>query len=309
MRDLQVEQWLNHQPDVKYHYECDVLLSVIDREASLKNQARFKALDYEHVDEIVCRLIDGEEMPALTGYYDKNGRIVLIDGNHRNEAYVKANEELSFRFTKTDLYIIDNPHGWVVDVLTREANTREGKGPSREERIQHALYIIKIHGMSEAEAEKRQNLPEGTINKIRHAIDVQERLARLGFQEKLAVRHLDCLWRLKPDNVLLETANLIKDADLDVLETAEIIRRIAAASASEKQQLAEVSKIRSDYDDRIRRFKLGGARKIISPIIRYRTGLNNILATREESVKPLDDQLKKRSIEVIKKIERILGVA
>lgn len=48
MRDPRVEQWLNKE-GVEWRYEPDIALNRVDREASLKNQARFKAINQDQL--------------------------------------------------------------------------------------------------------------------------------------------------------------------------------------------------------------------------------------------------------------------
>jgi len=67
MRDPRAEQWLSKE-GVDWHYELEIALNRVDREASLKNQARFKAINQDHVPELAIAA-EQYELPALIGYY------------------------------------------------------------------------------------------------------------------------------------------------------------------------------------------------------------------------------------------------
>lgn len=306
--DPKVEQILRKESYITWHLEEDVPLSNIDREASLKNQARFQALDHEHVIELAIDVAEGARFPALVVFRNNKQMAIIMDGNHRSESYIMANNDFGYNITKTDLVVIDNPNPWIIDLLTRTLN--RGTLPiGRDERIEHAKYLISKHNITQAEAERREGLPPSTIAKYVQADSIRERLSKLGFQENLPLRHLGDIYRIKQDKALLETANLIVEAKLDINETAEVSRRVHAASASEKQQLNELAKIRDEYKDRIVRVKHGQIRKQLTPILKWRKGLSDLLAVREESIIPLDSELKHRSREANKKIERVLNAS
>ena len=67
MRDPRAEQRLSKE-GVDWYYELEIPLNRVDREASLKNHARFKAINQGHVLELAIAA-EQYELPALIGYY------------------------------------------------------------------------------------------------------------------------------------------------------------------------------------------------------------------------------------------------
>jgi hypothetical protein len=297
MKDPRVEQGLK-QEGVEWHYEPDVPLTKIDREASLKNQARFKAINQDHVIELAIAA-EQSELPALVGYYNTERRIVIIDGNHRMEAYILGGK------TKTDFYIVDTAYSWAIERLTRVANVKEGVPPTREEKLKHALYFVRIQNMPVEMAAKMMALPPGRVQDALCAVEVDERLIKLGFNEKLYPSILGALYRIKQDSVLLESAKLVHEAQLTGDEATELARKVSRAR-SEKAQQVVIERMRHEFRSRIVRTRAGQMRRQILPTIKYRRAIDAINSIRPEQVKPLDKDLHRKSRSAIKKVEEII---
>lgn len=297
MKDPRVEQWLEKE-GVEWHYEPDISLTKVDREASLKNQARFKAINQDHVIELAIAVEQKYDLPALVGYYNKERRIVIIDGNHRMEAYILAGK------TKSDFYILDTAYSWVTDRLTRLANMKEGWPPTREEKLNHAIHFVRVQNMPVETAAKNCGLRPSTVFSALYAAEVGERLSKLGFDEKLYPSTLEGLYRIKQDSALLGSAKLIHEAQLTGDEVAELARRVSKAS-SEKAQEAILNDLRHQFKYRIARARAGQIRPSILPIVKLRKHIDGINSIRPESVKPLDKDLDRRVKYAIKKLEEI----
>lgn len=297
MRDPRVEQWLNKE-GVEWHYEADVALARVDREASLKNQARFKAINQDHVLELAIAA-EQYELPALVGYYSRERRVVVISGNHRLEAYSLIGK------TTSDFYMVDTAYDWVIDRLTRVANMLEGEPLSRDERLTHAMYLVRTGDMPVDVAAKTMGLSGSSLREALAGDEVRERLSKLGFAQKLYPSTLSELYRVKQDSALLEAARLVHEAQLTSEETAELARRLDKVASSEKAQQSVIEQMRHDYRSRIARTRSGQVRRQILPTIKLRRAVDAINSTRPESVRPLDKDLTRRTRNAIKKLEEI----
>jgi hypothetical protein len=297
VRDPRVEQWLNKE-GVEWHYEPDIPLNRVDREASLKNQARFKAINQDHVLELAIAA-EQYELPALIGYYSRDRRVVVISGNHRLEAYSLVGK------TRADFYIVDTAYDWVIDRLTRVANMLEGEPLSRDERLTHAMYLVRTADMPLDVAAKTMGLSSSTLREALSGDEVRERLSKLGFTQNLYPSTLSALYRIKQDGALLEAARLVHEAQLTSEETAELARRVDRVASSEKAQMSVIEQMRHDYRSRIARTRSGQVRRQILPTIKLRRAVDAINSTRPESVKPLDRDLARRTKYAIKKLEEI----
>lgn len=297
-RKLQTEQRLDIE-GAEWHYEPDVPLTRVDREASLKNQARFQSLNQDHVLEIAMAIEQKQVMPALVGYYNTERRIVLIDGNHRMEAFNLMG------IGKSDLYIVDTVYSWLIERLTRAMNTGEGNPPTRDERLSHAVHLVRAVDMPADAAAKTMGLPPSRVRDVLAADEVRERLSRLSFSDRLYPSTLTELYRVKLDSVLLEAATLVHEAQLTSEEAAELARRLDKVASSEKAQQGVIAQMRHEYRSRIARTRSGQLRRQILPTIKFRKAVDAINSIRPESVKPLDKDLARKTRYAIKKLEEI----
>lgn len=299
MKDPKVEQWLDRE-GVSWHYEHDIALSTIDRKASLDNQARFEALNEDHIVDLAVAA-EEMELPAMIAYRKQDGRLVIIDGNHRMEAYSRLNNKLV-----SDFYIIDIVHPWVIDRVTRTANVLNGAQLSREERISHALYLIRAENMDINSAAKCLMISKTTIQSVLSAEDVRGRLARLGFTDRLPIKSLTILYRVKQDKALLEAANLAKEAKLTADETRELATRIERAAVSEKAQEAAINEFRLKYQDKVALVKRGKISYKLTPKIRLSRALNTIHSIKKESVQPLENVMVRKIEKGVRDLEVLI---
>lgn len=296
MREAKVEEWLNEE-GIEWHYEPDVPLSKVDREASLKNQARYKAIDQDHVLELAIAA-EEKELTAMVGYYNTDHRIVIIDGNHRMEAYsLVARKTAGF-------YIVDTAYAWVVDRLTRTANKLEGLGQTRDEKLGHAIYFVKIQNMPVSAAAGLVQMSVAAVQNALAADDTRERLRSLGFNASLYPTTLEELYRIKQDSALLGTAKLVHEAQLGAREAAEVARKVSK-QRSEQAQQAMIDNFRHQFRFRIIRTRSGQIRQQVLPTERLRKHVNGINSIRPEQVKPVDKDLFRKLRSARKKIDEI----
>ena len=304
MKDPRAEQWLTKH-GVEWHCEKGVPLSLVDWDASLKNQARLKiSLIPGHVDELAISILSGDQLPDPIGYYNKDGRIIIISGNHRVAAYRSVNELELAHVEKIDWYIVST-YTWKIDVLTRTSNIYEGEGTPMVERLEQAKHLVRLHNYSRADAAKECRISATAVDHGMEGDEVRERLARYQFTDTIPLTTLCKLYRIKQDYALVETAKLVKEAVLSGDEAAEVATRVEKAAKSEKQQQLVINQLRKDYKDRIARTKRGELKRQIVPTIRFRKAVNAINSTRPEAVTPLEPELQRKAKSAIKKLEEV----
>ena len=306
MKDPRAEQWLTKH-GVEWHCEKNIPLTMVDWEASLKNQARLKvSLIQDHVDELTLAIAEGNQLPDPIGYYNKIGRIVIISGNHRFAAYRTLNELKLGHIEVLDWYIV-NTYAWKIDILTRTSNIYEGEPTPLMERMEQAKHLVRFHSYSAADAARECKITAKAVAHALEADEVKERLAKYRAPDDIPLTSLCNLYRIKQDSALVESAKLVKEAQLSIDETADLARRVENAASSEKQQQYVLGELRKDYKDRIARTKRGQLKHQMVPSVKFRKGLNYIISTRSESVTPLDQELNMRIQWAIKKLEEILA--
>lgn len=303
-RKPETEQRLNME-GASWHYEYDVPLSKIDRVASRQNQARFQPIDNDRVDDMVLFLASGGVFPALVGYYNRQGDIVLIDGNHRDETYIRA-AQLNFKtVTTSDFYIVDGAPDWLIDRLTRTINIGQGGDISKEERISQAMHFRATQNIPVEELSRMVQLPRTTLVEAIHAGEVKNRLSRLGFTDPLSPKTLGMLHRIVQDKALVEIARLVKEALLNSDEAREVVSRVVRAAVSEKQQENELVRLREEYRTRMARVRRGRIPSQAIPSIKLRRAFNAINATRPGTVVPVEPDVLRRLRYAKKKMDEI----
>lgn len=297
-RDPRIEALLERE-GVAWHYEPNVPLSKVDKAASLNNQARFRPLNPDHVIELAMAAEEGQ-LPAMIAYYDRQGMLVLIDGNHRLEAYLSlANTRQS------DFYVVETTHPSVIGRLGRIINTINGDPLSREERLHHALHMVHVDNMTVVSAAKLMKLPKSTVGHMVEAQDTRKRLDRFNFAEELPVKTLCTLYRIKQDRPLLEAARLIQEGRLNSDEAAELADRISKAAGSEKVQMAAIEELRRKYYDRFALKRKGQIGYRDAAAQRLKRALNVIEATKRESVEPIEESLRRKMRKAIQILESL----
>lgn len=306
-RDTVVEQILKKEK-IPYHYEKDVPLTQINREASLKNQARYQAIKQEHVDDLIILAASGYALNALVGYRAKDGYIVLVNGNHRLEAYVQGNQTKQLNITKTDMYILEIANPDVIDRITRTINALNVVLPmTRDEKLEQAKILVLVQNMTHKEAADRLVIPEKSVTSALQAHNVRQRLAKYQFTNSLTPTTLSKMYRIKQDEALVAIASLAVDAKLSSDEVGEISKKVQEAAESASHQQKVINSLRDGCKERIAKIGKGKSRRQINPSIRLGRCIRAINSTRPESVIPIDSVMAKAAKRAISNLEKIIS--
>lgn len=230
MRDNRVEQWLTEQA-VEWVYEEIVPLQNFDRERSLKNKGRMTALNDDAVERYTLDMKRGSQFPALIAFWDDKKKLILITGNNRLEAARRAGR------THLDAYCLDVEHPAVIERLTRTANNIEGVGIDADERMLHAIELVRNHGYVATTAAAECRISYDVLKDRLRADDVQRRLLRVGAADKASQVHsrtLSRMARVQSDVVLVALADLAADAKLSSSQVQTLVEDVLAAGSEER---------------------------------------------------------------------------
>lgn len=243
-RDIQAERLLDER-GVEYGYCAQFAVADINRDASLKNQARFQPLIDTVVAQYSRAMQDGDEFPAVI--LNKNGRgFVVISGNHRSEAARKAGRAF------IDAYIVQIQDQRVLETLTRSCNALMGQPESEDDRIQHARILIATYGIPISDAAKTMRVSESKLKATIQAARTKERLTRFGVSaEKLSTRQLQSMDSIQNDHVMEAVGRLAVDAAMPA-ESIDNLRNELKTARTEADQIAIVNKARSQPEIRER---------------------------------------------------------
>lgn len=281
MKDLKIETWLKSF-DVAFTYHDQLPLASILIDDATKAQIRMtEVVDDDLVQRYALALEAKADFPGVVVFplpdakksKGKNGERAygLIGGWHRTLAYGLADR------TTIPAYVCDVHDALMVSVLRRTSNNMEGKAPTTEERLEHAVWLTK-QGYSQVDAARfmlitgkrlgdrllfdsvRTELaPHGlALDELRLPMGAVARIAKLRSALMVPVVLLSHQARLSNDNML------------------ELIRQVRSAGSDE-----EAKKVLTTWRERfkpdIQASKTGEVRPPASPLRR----LPLVLATAE----------------------------
>jgi ParB-like chromosome segregation protein Spo0J len=304
-RSESIEKWLDSH-GATYRFDA-INIEQVDKVASHRNQARVSApINEDTVVLYGAAMESGDEFPPLVVYQRRDGKLVVIDGNHRVSAMDLAGLE------STDAYIVSDINETQRLLLTFEANTKHGLPTSMEERLRQAVNLVEL-GASQTSAARNLGLPVPRVQTAVTQFRTDKRLAQLGVDrwDRIPSTARRRLWNLRNDGVFKAAATLAVEANMSGTDLDDLIRRVNLASrGDEKKQLAVIDTERKVRTEDIR--VSGGGRVGWS---RAALGLNSILsrmvrldveALKNDSIG--EDQrkrLKMRTLEASKKLQSV----
>lgn len=230
-KDPRFESWLTRE-GVTFHYAAKIPLSNFDDKASLGNQARLgKPLIEERVQQYATAFEQGAEFPALIAYQGKDGKYILIAGNHRLAA-----AQLTKR-RDLDAYVVEIDDAYIVRRLTVAANSQEGMGTTREESIIQALDLMQRFKRSAAEVAPSFNLKPAVLDDAMRRKRAAERLTKLGVPTvRLSPSTLQVLGSVKNDNALKDAAKLVNSTRLGWDRVTRLVTEVNDRRTEEAQR-------------------------------------------------------------------------
>lgn len=216
--------------------EQRVNLSQVDKDRSLKNQARVSApLNEDVVLLYAVAMEGGEEFPPIITYKNGTDKHIVVDGNHR----LAAAEVISK--ASLQALVITNATPAMIQALTYEANTKHGLPTTINERVQQALHL-EASGMTRADAAKLMGVP---VNRLADAALLARTDVRI-FKIRHAVGDIPIAIRkrldnIRNDNVLKAALELITTSKLSSTEVNDLVSKINRSS-TEADQMLEIQR-------------------------------------------------------------------
>ena len=279
-RRPEIEHDLDDVYHVKWEFVPGVRPSQFNKDKSLKNQARFQAIDQPTVDNYTACMLRGDDFPAVLAYSPAlRERLVIIGGNHRLLASIAAEKLLN-------VYEIDREtHPRTIALLTYADNTKHGRPTSEEERTHQAIWLVD-NGASVEHAAMAVAIPTRVLRKALAKAKVDERAKTVGLRDNewdnLSVTVKTRLGAVSTDEGFRAAAMLAFAAKLDANEVFELVPQLNATSSS-KQQEALVKDLRDLHQNRIQAggggiLRTAGARAAQGPKTRMNMALGQLMA-------------------------------
>lgn len=242
-KDLAFERWLDAQ-SIPFKDLGDISWDDVNVDGEISRQIRLeKGTDPDTVLRYAMEMERGVEFPnicVVEGKGDK--KYDLVTGMHRMQAAQLARRD------HIGAYAIDVEDPLTIDTVRRTANVLNGLDQDKEDRIQQALVLINEHGMTEAEAAERCQLPYATLsgraraNKIRTELLKQK--VNPNLVSKIPATTLSDLNSIPRPKHRVLLAELFGSVKVSGIERDELLRKVKTANsdADAEQIIAEAKK-------------------------------------------------------------------
>ncbi len=264
--DQRTEDWLTSR-GVKFSPARLIPLGKIKHAESRHNQARAEALTSEVVDRYTTAVKAGETFPPIVVYKSGSG-FMIVDGNHRDEAHVRASCPSIAAYeidpaTSTDL----------VELLTVEANVRHGQPTDTAWRLRQAIHLIAT-GKSMELVTSATGVTKSQIDVAKRIGKADERAHRMGLYgwTNLNALQRQNLATISSDPVFAACAEVVIDTSMTGVDIATLTRQIRAA-ASEADALRIVGEVGDQRRTHKSSLKNGQRNRMHNPRTRVLTAL------------------------------------
>jgi hypothetical protein len=217
------------------YQEKSISVSDIDWNESANNCARMlNPLNEEKIEDYATCMKAGDTFPAVVVESTPTG-FVILGGNQRLNAVKRIG------CSNADAYVVRGLTTSQRECLIRSLNARHGWGTGKEERIEHAVYLVKALGVSTQDAARLMVVCPSTIVKRLRVDSTRASLAKIGIDAaKLAASHIDAINRVPDEDMQAEVARIA----INKGASAESVKGVTDACSQLKNRAAMAAKIK-----------------------------------------------------------------
>jgi len=212
-------------------------LSDIDWSESANNCARLTdPLNAEKIEDYASGMNRGDVFPRIVvERHKKKGRYVILGGNQRSAALKSIDA-----FATIDCYIVDPLTSDERELIIRSLNSRHGWGSTKEDRIEHAVFLVRKHGMHVETVSRAMVVSDKSVYQRIKAEDERARLAKAGIDaSRMPLKSLASLAMIADESVRTQAAKAIVETKTSGDKAAELASIVAKA----KSKAAAISSI------------------------------------------------------------------
>jgi hypothetical protein len=245
----------------KLPYIVEVIsLDDIDWSESANNCARLTdPLNAEKIDDYACGFIRGDVFPRIVvEMHKKKNKYIILGGNQRSAALRSIDES-----SLIECYVVDPLTSDERELVIRSLNSRHGWGSTKEERVAHAVFLVRKYGMHVDTVARAMAVGSSTINKHIRAEDEKARLAKNGIDPSgISSKALGSLVSIADETLRNAVAKASIETKSTGDKTAELSAIVAKAKskASASAAIAEFRKAAVIVDD-IKKNRASGIKK------------------------------------------------
>jgi len=224
----------------KLPFQRDIIsLSDIDWSESANNCARLTdPFNHEKIEDYATCMRAGDAFPCIVVERHKRGKYVILGGNQRTAAVKSIDANAA-----VECYVVDPLTSGERELVIRSLNSRHGWGSTKEDRVEHAVFLVRKYGMHIESVARAMVVSEKAIYQRIAAEEERTRLAKNGIDaSKLAIRALCALVAVPDECMRSHAAKAAIETNSTSLATAELASTVGKA----KSKAAAVAAI-SDF--------------------------------------------------------------
>jgi hypothetical protein len=216
----------------------EVCLEDVDWGESANNCARlWNPLNEEKIDDYRMAMVAGDIFPMPVMEAGKGGLIVL-GGNQRMNAAKRIDGSMSLM-----AYVARPLLTSQREVVIRSLNARHGWGSEKDERMDHAVYLVQRHGMTTDDASRMFMVAKASINLRIKADETKAKLAKRGIDaSRLSQAALAAIGSVQDEKY----ATAVAKAAVETSATGEQVTDAAKSIIAAKSTAAK-AKIIKDF--------------------------------------------------------------
>jgi len=274
---IQTEKWLQTFEGLEYEPLTKIKRTDIDIRASRDNQARPEAVIQEVAERYALAMKNGAVFPPVVAKREK-GKLVLIDGNHREAASKIAQGTDA---TLMAFIVADDTDSSILYAMMVEANALHGEAADDDWRLQQAVRLQSM-GYDPIQACALAGVKEGSLRRYKSQVTAERRAERLhvpGFKGiKSSMTKVE-LGRIKLDTVFAAATQCVRETAMTHMEAQRFVRDINRLS-NEDAMIALIAETAKTRKARLREEKAKGSGKspLSSPRTQFATKIGGLLA-------------------------------
>jgi ParB-like chromosome segregation protein Spo0J len=237
-----------------------ISLSVIDWAESANNCARLTdPLNKEKIDDYANCMRNGDVFPRIVvERQKKKSGYVILGGNQRSAALKSLDASASI-----ECYVVDPLTTGERELVIRSLNSRHGWGSTKEERIEHAVFLVRKYGMRVDDVARAMVVGVTSINNRIRSENERVRLAKAGIDaasmSQSALSAISSIADLSLRDVVAKAAVETKATGEKACELSAAVAK-AGSKAAASSAIADFKKSASAMDQ-LKKSARGGIKK------------------------------------------------
>ena len=209
-----------------------ISLADIDWAESANNCARLTdPLNHEKIEDYATCMRNGDVFPRIVvERQKKKNKYVILGGNQRSAAARQVNE-----LSPIECYVVDPLTTGERELVIRSLNSRHGWGATKEERIEHAVFLVRKYGMQVEAVCRAMVVSDKAIYSRIRAEDERARLAKNGVDASALPQKSLCSIAAIADESLRDT---VAKAAVETKATADKVIDLASTVSKAKSKAA-----------------------------------------------------------------------